>query len=867
MDAHDTLPIAQFRQALLDAVQEYPCLIVVGDTGSGKTTQLPQYILGLSEAVAEQPPVGVSHSPARPKRLPRVAVTQPRRIAAVSAAKRVAEEQHVPLGSKVGYHIRFEKLADDSARLMFMTDGILLREACEDPSLSSWDYVLLDEAHERSLETDILFGLLRRALRLRTDLKVVIMSATLDMDKFSDFFGDCPIFSIPGRMFVVDILWQKTMKLATLKSTFVQRSVETVLHIHKEEEPGDILVFLTGRQDIESAISRLYAATEDLARSDIRHSDQVWNVVAYPIYSSLESVDQRAIFDPPKRGYRKVIFATNIAQTSITIPGIRYVVDSGFVKQTMYDPKTSMDALVVVPISQATATQRAGRAGRTAAGKVYRLYSRQIFDAMDIDTAPEIQRSSLIGTVLALKRMGIDDVLNFEFIDPPEPELVICALRDLFLLGALDECGGLTPLGRQMSSFSISPHLARALIGSSLDHGCAEEMLTIVALLSVEDIYITPRSPKQQDAAAQAHKQFAHPLGDHMTLLQIYEQWKRAGFDRQWARTWYFHHRALLTAKSVRSQLEETMKRNKLVIRSCALPDQPRRPFKKARHGAQDDDPESALADIRFNHVPILKALCAAFFMNTAKRHPTRALFYKYQDSSASASANTNQESKQSNHLLGLTLHPQSSLSSAALTSKIEWVIYHDIQFVNRAVMRCASQIDFSMVEALLRRSDNLDISKLAAGVPSDTAADRPGTTSRRASWIDQVSSNGETYADGSGCHPEDGLDASDGDAKASSISAAVTASEFESVLEIIDEGHHSERPATGATQLSQASGAALSIRMHSRDLQSCSHAPSCESVVSQRPESLTTSSESKNQRDQDIQSARERYLARKRKK
>ncbi|KAI9091845.1 P-loop containing nucleoside triphosphate hydrolase protein [Phlyctochytrium arcticum] len=549
--ARKELPIYTYRDELVEAIQNYQCLIVVGDTGSGKTTQLPQYIL-------ESLPAFKS-----------ICITQPRRIAAISSARRVAEERGSRLGQEVGYSIRFERSASNSTKLLYVTDGTLLRTVATDPTIKEYDMVMLDEAHERSLETDVLFGLLRRACRLRPELKVVVMSATLDIEKFSEFFGDAPVFSIPGRMYAVDIMWQKKMKLGTAKATFVRRSVDTVLHIHKNEEPGDVLIFLTGQQEIEMTTRLLMEAHEELDYGEVRHRNTVKDMVIYPIYSALETLEQRSIFDSPPEGVRKIVIATNIAQTSVTIPGIRYVVDSGFVKQKMYDPRTGVDALIVVPISQAAATQRAGRAGRTASGKVYRLYSREAFEDMEPATVPEIQRSSLIGTVLALKKMGIDDIMNFEFIDPPDPELVIGATKQLFLLGAVDEHGHLTSLGRQMSEFPISPYLSRVLISAAIDFNCSYEVLIITSMLSVEEIFSTPRSKKKQEAAEQLRSRFNDPSGDHLGLLRIYQEWRDFDYSKDWAYDMYIHYRALSAARKVKDQLSEIMERLGLPITSC----------------------------------------------------------------------------------------------------------------------------------------------------------------------------------------------------------------------------------------------------------------------------------------------------------
>ena len=459
--------------------------------------------------------------------------------------------------------------------------------------------------------------------------------------------------------------------MTVLRSTYVQRAVDTVMHIHKYESQGDILVFLTGQQEIENAIRSL----EDL--------DESRNLDLYPIYSSLETLEQKAIFDPPSRGKRKVVLSTNIAQTSVTVPGITYVVDCGFVKQTLYDPKTHMDALVVVPISQAAATQRAGRAGRTQDGKVFRLYSKDVFENMDHDTIPEIQRSSLIGTVLALKKMGIHDVINFEFIDSPDPDLILAAIKDLFLLGAVDEIGNLTLLGTQIADFPISPFLSRALISSSVDFHCSSEVLTITAMLSVEDVFVSPRSKKKQKAADEAKRRFLHFTGDHLTLLNVYENWEANEGSKDWCYKNFIHYRAMKNASRVRDQLQDLMNRLRLHIHSCP----------RNKRGSID-------------HMPILRAFSTSFYVHTGKKHPQRPYYYPY------LSVVGHEESISSN-MMALYIGPQSSISFETP----EWVIYNDIQFVNRAQMRVDSRIDFSMVSVLLGRVKLMDIAKLS-GVP-----------------------------------------------------------------------------------------------------------------------------------------------------
>ncbi|KAI8902160.1 P-loop containing nucleoside triphosphate hydrolase protein [Globomyces pollinis-pini] len=656
------LPIFQYKTDLINAINQYQILVVVGDTGSGKTTQLPQYMME--------------------DKTNTIAVTQPRRIAAISAANRVAEEAGSKLGDLVGYSVRFERCISKYTKLTYMTDGTLLQTCTSDPEFKQYSVIILDESHERSLETDILFGLLRKACRNRPELKVIIMSATLDIEKFTEYF-DCPAFSVPGRMFEVDVFWQRKMKFSILKSTYVERSVSTVMHIHKNENLGDVLVFLTGQFEIEQAVKQLEELEEELNYSDVKDKD-IKGMVVYPIYSSLETLEQKNIFKPARNGYRKVVIATNIAQTSVTVPGIKYVVDCGFVKQKQYDAKTHMDALLVVPVSQAAATQRAGRAGRTESGKVYRLYCKEAFEEMAPTTTPEIQRSSLLGTILYLLKIGIKDVLNFDFIDPPEPSLVMSAIKELFLLGAVNEHGALTHMGKMMADFPISPYLSRCLISSAKDFKCSEEVVTIAAMLSSEDFFLTPRNKDKVEKAEEIWKTFFDSSGDHVTYWNCFNAWERSNFSKDWCVKHFFHFRALNVAKNVKQQLQTIMRKHHLPLVSI--------------YNHKSSKLQSSA------RVPILKAFCTGFYTNTAKKHQYRPVFFPYLKS-VSNTAN-------SSDIVALYLSSSSSLSQVD-PDRLEWIIYNDVQYVNRANMKVVSRIDFSMVEVHLGRVDLMDTSKL----------------------------------------------------------------------------------------------------------------------------------------------------------
>ncbi|KAI9693507.1 MAG: DEAH-box ATP-dependent RNA helicase prp22 [Bogoriella megaspora] len=562
-DQRESLPVFKFRKQLLEAVEQNQLLIVVGDTGSGKTTQLTQY---LAEAgYANEGTIGC---------------TQPRRVAAMSVAQRVAQEVGCNLGQEVGYTIRFEDKTNPDTKIKYMTDGILQREILLDPMLNKYSVVMLDEAHERTIATDVLFGLLKKTLKRRSDLKVIVTSATLDADKFSEYFNKCPIFSIPGRTFPVEILYSKEPE-----SDYLDAALVTVMQIHLSEPAGDILLFLTGKEEIDTSCEILYERMKALGTT-------VPELMILPIYGALPTEVASRVFEPAPAGSRKVVIATNIAETSITIDGIYYVVDPGFVKQTAYDAKLGMDRLQVTPISQAQAKQRAGRAGRTGPGKCFRLYTELAFEnEMLPTTVPEIQRQNMSTTILMLKAMGINDLLRFDFMDPPPTNTMLTALEELYALSALDDDGLLTRLGRQMADFPMDPTLAKAMIASA-DLRCSDEMLTIVAMISaVQTVFHRPKDKQQQ--ADQKKSKFHDPAGDHLTLLNVYNAWKHSRFSVPWCYENFIQPRSMKRAQDVREQLLGIMQRHRHEIASCG------RDTQKVR-----------------------KALCSGFFRNSARKDP-----------------------------------------------------------------------------------------------------------------------------------------------------------------------------------------------------------------------------------------------------
>ncbi|KAK6118829.1 hypothetical protein DH2020_047429 [Rehmannia glutinosa] len=536
----ETLPIYSYRDDLLRAINDHRVLIIVGETGSGKTTQIPQYLHEAGYTAGGK----------------MIGCTQPRRVAAMSVAARVSKEMGVKLGREVGYSIRFEDRTSEKTVLKYMTDGMLLREFLRESDLASYSVVMVDEAHERTVSTDILFGLVKDIARFRTDLKLIISSATLDAEKFSDYFDSAPIFRIPGRRYPYEIHYTKAPEADPLDAAIV-----TVLQIHVSQPPGDgdILVFLTGQDEIETAEEILKYRTRRLG-------SKIAELVICPIYANLPTELQAKIFEPTPQGARKVVLATNIAETSLTIDGIKYVVDPGFSKMKSYNPRTGMESLLVRPISKASADQRAGRSGRTGPGKCFRLYTVHHFcNDLDDNTVPEIQRTNLANVVLILKSPGIKDPHKFDFMDPPPTEALLKASELLYALSALNEHGELTKVGRRMSEFPLDPMLSKMIVASD-KYKCSHEIISIAAMLSVgNSIFYRPKG--KQVHADNARLNFhVRDVGDHIALLKVYSSWKEADFSSQWCYENYIQVRSMKKARDIRDQLEGLLKRAEIEL-------------------------------------------------------------------------------------------------------------------------------------------------------------------------------------------------------------------------------------------------------------------------------------------------------------
>ena len=533
-----SLPVWSSRKQILDLVEKNRIVIIQGETGSGKTTQIPQFLLDAGYYGG-------------------IVCTQPRRVAAMSIAKRVSQEMEVELGEQVGYTVRFDDKTSKNTLIKYVTDGLLLKEATTDHTLKKYQIIIIDEAHERTLATDILFGFLKELMEKRKELKLIIMSATFDIEKFQNYF-DAPLAIIKGRTYPVDIIY-----LSSPTDDYVDCAVKKVIQIHKEEKPGDILLFLTGEEEIESACQQIRDGIEELG-------DEVGYANVIPIYSTLPPYLQEKIFEPPPetnpRGIkgRKIVVATNIAESSITIDGIVYVVDPGFTKQKVFNPRGKMESLLINIISKENADQRAGRAGRTKPGKCYRLYTEESYEKeLKKSSIPEILRSNITSVVLNLLKLGINDLVHFDFIDPPAPETMMRAIEMLNYLGAMDDDGKLTELGSQMNQFPLEPELSKMVL-AGVKYKCINDMLTLAATLSVKSPFLRPRG-KENEADSKKY-QFTHHTGDHITLIMVFNAFKKNEFSKDWCRDNFINFRTMKAIDNVRGQLADILTKMNIVV-------------------------------------------------------------------------------------------------------------------------------------------------------------------------------------------------------------------------------------------------------------------------------------------------------------
>jgi len=545
------------------------------------------------------------------------------------------------VGEEVGYSVRFDERWDpDRTRIKLMTDGMLLRETMIDPLLREYSVIMLDEAHERSLHTDIILGLLKKIRKRRPELRLIISSATLDAEDFASFFQTArkkrwdvkldsvdlhrvAILSVEGRQFPVEMCY-------SLKPVgdYLESAVQTVVSIHKQEPHGNVLVFVTGQEEVETVVTLIREQVMTLP-------GDMPDLTVVPLYAGLRFDEQMKAFEVLQTNARKVVVATNIAETSVTIDGIVYVVDCGFVKQKIYNPENDTEVLAVVPVSQAQAHQRAGRAGRLGPGKCFRLYPENLYnEGMQPVTIPEMQRTGMAWVTLQLKALGINDVLHFDFMSPPVPTTLMRALELLYSLGALDEQGRLTPdVGALMAEMPLEPQLSKMMLAGCKD-GCGEEVLSIAAMLSVSQPF-----HRNSDAA---RRTFAVAQGDHVTLLNVYNAYNKHRTDARWLEEHRINYRALNRATEIRRQLAAYLRRFEIEVDSC--------------------DGDAA---------KICRAVAAAFFCNAARLE----LSGEYR------AVRSGQR---------LALHP----SSVVFKSPPQWIVFHEVVHTTKAYCRDVTSID-----------------------------------------------------------------------------------------------------------------------------------------------------------------------------
>lgn len=628
------LPAFACRAELLQLIRENSVVVVVGETGSGKTTQLAQYLY--EDGFARGGIIGC---------------TQPRRVAAMSVAKRVAEEVGCNVGETVGYAIRFEDVTSPKTLIKYMTDGVLLRETLRDSDLDSYSAIIIDEAHERSLQTDVLLGLLRQIIKRRRDLRLIVTSATMNAERFSEFFGRVPIYTIPGRTFPVEVLFSKNPV-----EDYVEGAVKQALAIHLTRPlPGDILIFMTGQEDIEATCEllsdRLNTLKEERDKKNENSAD-IPDLWILPIYSQLPADLQGRIFQAAPRGVRKCIVATNIAETSLTVDGICFVIDSGYGKVKVYNPRIGMDALQIAPVSQAGANQRAGRAGRTGPGTCFRLFTETAFKhELFPSPIPEIQRTNLSNVVLLLQSLGIDDISKFDFIDAPPAETTATSLFHLWALGALDERGKLTRLGSRMVEFPLDPPLAKMLIsaGETGGPGIAIDMAIIVSMLSVPNVFYRPRERAEESDAVR--EKFSVPESDHLTLLNVYNQWVSHSFSEAWCTAHFIHSKAMKKAKEVLDQLCQIMREQNMVTSAD---------LSKRRISSDWDT--------------LRKCIAQAYAASKSARMKSITEFVNLRTGTP------------------CLLHPTSALLGLGFTP--EYVVYHELIMTSKEYMHCVTAVD-----------------------------------------------------------------------------------------------------------------------------------------------------------------------------
>lgn len=544
LEAVEHIPVALLRNLIRTELREHPNFVLIGETGSGKTTCLPPLLLELRDEL------GLTG---------RIGVTQPRRVATRSVTARVSDMMGTEVGDTVGYHVRFDDFTTRETDITFMTDGILLRKIQFDPLLTEFSIIMVDEAHERSLNIDLCLGLLKdvNLLRLKVGMepiRLIITSATIERNKFAEYIAGEDMnnsVEIPGKMFPVEVVYESEIPW---RYDFMEAAAAKVKHIVDQNLPGDILIFMPGKREINMTIDSL---TLILGESDI-------DII--PLHAELSPEDQDKIFLPSKK--RKVIVSTNIAETSVTIDGIIHVIDSGLIKQTRFDARTGIEQLILVEHALSGLDQRKGRAGRTAPGYCYRLFTEAGLKARKKYQSPEIERSNLGQIVLAMKKVGIEDIENFDFIDPPSKSSIHQAIETLTLLGALDRDGHLTSIGEFMVDLGLEPRLGRMVIEAAKSEiNCLNEITIIASFLEGKNIFVRPPELNLEKEADRLHARFKNDyVSDFGVILNVWKAYVKNNYDTVWAQTNYLNEKALEEAKNLRLELRSVLRNHGLEV-------------------------------------------------------------------------------------------------------------------------------------------------------------------------------------------------------------------------------------------------------------------------------------------------------------
>jgi ATP-dependent helicase HrpA len=643
------LPVSTRREEIGELIRQHQVVVVCGETGSGKSTQLPKICLAIGRGIEGM----IGH-------------TQPRRIAARSVSARIAEELGSPAGTDVGFKIRFADATKPETLVKLMTDGILLAETQHDRYLEKYDTIILDEAHERSLNIDFLIGYLKRLLPKRPDLKLIITSATIDAARFAEHFatavGPAPVIEVSGRTYPVEVRYRPPQPDDFTGDIDWQRAVADAVDEVITHGPGDVLVFLPTEREIR-----------DVAQTLRGRFASHGGVEILPLYARLSTEEQNRIFQPHK--YRRIVLATNVAESSLTVPGISYVVDTGTARISRYSPKSKVQRLPIEPVSQASADQRKGRCGRIGPGVCIRLYSEDDYLSRDRYTTPEIQRTNLAAVVLQTLGLQLGDVEQFPFLDPPRPDVIRDGYKTLFELGAIDRNRALTPIGRRLATLPCDPRIGRMILAAD-DEACLREVLIIAAALETQDPRERPGD--KREAADQAHSQFQDKDSDFLAYLKLWDyvhHLKRTLSRNQWQRALAQNY---LSVTRVREWMEIYRQLAELAGTSAA-----ERPVRKGAAERRAALPKPLAADAeqevnyRETYAPIHRALLAGLLSNIALRGDA----YEYKGAG------------------GTTFHLWPG--SGVFANKPAWIVAAELLETTKRYLRTVANIDPAWVESI----------------------------------------------------------------------------------------------------------------------------------------------------------------------